>query len=161
MKHKVILFLFFVTSIIYAQNDVYVFKDIKNEYSIHTIESANFKRIEKSISDKDINASFWFKIPANKTVENYIFRINSIRIKASSAFQNQKEIEKIANERYLAYKFNRISPVYIKVSSDFSSYFPFDLSTENDSVFREKVQIIMNSFYYGFTFLVIIYSFFY
>jgi DNA-binding CsgD family transcriptional regulator len=37
-------------------------------------------------------------------------------------------------------------------------YYPFDLNTENNSVFKEKIQIIMNSFYYGFTFLVIIYS---
>ena len=160
MKHKIILFLIFCNSIIYAQNDVYVFKDVKNEYSINTIENANFTRVEKSVSEKHSDASYWFKIPATKSNENYVFRINSIRIKTFSAFQNQKKIQKNANERYLAYRFNRNSPVYFRVNSDFIAYYPFDLNTEDDSVYKEKIQIIMNSFYYGFTFLVIIYCFF-
>jgi DNA-binding CsgD family transcriptional regulator len=161
MKYRLLLLiLFFVTSV-YSQNEVYLFKDINNEYSINNIKDVNFQLVEKGISEKHSDATYWFKIPANKTALKYIFRINSIRTKNPKAFQNSKEIQKILNERYIAFKFDRALPVYIRVTSDFIANYPFDLDTETASIYKEKIQLIINNFYYGFAFLVILYSFFY
>ncbi|TXD52493.1 MULTISPECIES: LuxR C-terminal-related transcriptional regulator [unclassified Polaribacter] len=161
MSYKLLLFFLFLTTFIHAQNEVYFFKDIKNEYSESTIASVNFKLVEKVILEKQTDATFWFKIPAYQTELKYIFRINNIRINKSRAFQNSKEIKEMPNERYVAFKLDRTAPVYVRVNSEFAAYYPFSLEKESVANYSEKIQLIINSFYYGFAFLVIIYCFFY
>jgi DNA-binding CsgD family transcriptional regulator len=161
MRYKLFIFLLFLATSICSQNEVYLFKDIKNEYSESNITNANFKPVKKVILEKQTDATYWFKIPAYKTELDYIFRINNIRINKSTAFQNSKELQKMPNERYIAFKFDRNASVYIRVNSKFTAHYPFNLAEESVSNYNEKLQLIVNSFYYGFAFLVILYCFFY
>ena len=158
MKFKVLLiFLFFVVST-FSQSDVYYFKDASSSFSYKDIDKVEFKHLEKDILEEKSGATFWFKIPANKTYLSYIFRIISIRATNAKAYQNLREIKKLKNQRYSSFKFSREAPIYIKVSSNFSAYFPVELNTEEDAAFKEKVQLLIDGFYYGVAFLVILFS---
>ncbi|WP_218598919.1 LuxR C-terminal-related transcriptional regulator [Polaribacter sp. NJDZ03] len=158
MKFKVLLiFLFFVVST-FSQSDVYYFKDASSSFSYKDIDKVEFKPLEKDILEEKSGATFWFKIPANKTYLSYIFRIISIRATNAKAYQNLREIKKLKNQRYSSFKFSREAPIYIKVSSNFSAYFPVELNTEEDAAFKEKVQLLIDGFYYGVAFLVILFS---
>ena len=158
MKFKVLLiFLFFVVST-FSQSDVYYFKDASSSFSYKDIDKVEFKHLEKDILEEKSGATFWFKIPSNKTDLSYIIRIISIRATNAKAYQNLREIKKLKNQRYSSFKFSREAPIYIKVSSNFSAYFPVELNTEEDAAFKEKVQLLIDGFYYGVAFLVILFS---
>ncbi|PQJ81802.1 response regulator transcription factor [Polaribacter glomeratus] len=161
MKPNILILLLFFSSILFSQNDVYYFKDVGNAYSVKNIAEANFKKVNNTILDKETKVTFWFKIPNDNSNLEYIFRISSNRIKNANAYQDFKEILKIPGERYVAFKFNRNAPVYIRVNSDYTSYYPFELAAESESNYKEKIQLLLNGFYYGFAFLVIIYCFYY
>lgn len=160
-KLNLLLLLFFLTVKSYTQNDVYYFKDSTNQFTIENIQQAEFLPVERQILEAHSENNFWFKIPSIKTNDNYVFKIKSIRVKEPQAYQNLNELKSITRERYLTYKFSRKEDVYIRVNSDFISYFPFELEKEEDSNYSEKLQLLINSFYYGFAFLVILYTFFY
>ncbi|APZ47206.1 hypothetical protein BW723_13335 [Polaribacter reichenbachii] len=158
---KFFIFLLFISSSVFSQNEVYYFKDFDNSLTEKTIILKEFKPIEKLILEPHSEASFWFKIPKSEAKEAYIFKVKTHRIKHSKAFQNFKEVKSLKKERFLAYKFKRNEDVYVKLNSDFVSYFPFELDKEVDSNFREKLIITLNGFFYGFIFLIIIYSLLY
>jgi DNA-binding CsgD family transcriptional regulator len=160
-KFKIFIFLCFISGLGFAQTDVLYFKDSDNSLTSKTIVEKEFIPIEKLILEPHSDASFWFKIPKSDVKETYIFKVKTNRVKFSKAFQNFKEIKPLEKERFLAYEFLRTNDLYIKVNSDFVSYFPFELNKELDSDFREKLIINLNGFFYGFIFLVIIYSLFY
>jgi DNA-binding CsgD family transcriptional regulator len=161
MKSKIfVLFCFFVMNV-FSQTNVYYFKDINNEYSISTIENASFQLAEKSILDAHSDATFWFKIPAYNTNANFIFRIKNNRVINAKGYQSGKDLRLLPKERYVSFIFDRSEPVYIRVNSDYVSYFPISLKNENISNYEEKLQIFINGFYYGFAILIILYSFTY
>ncbi|PQJ73046.1 LuxR C-terminal-related transcriptional regulator [Polaribacter butkevichii] len=158
MKFRLlIIFLFFVGTT-FSQSDIYYFKDLNSTLTYKDIGKEKFKLLNKEILEEKSNATFWFKIPANETDVNYVFRINSIRTNNVHAYQNLKEINKLNNQRYVSFKFSRKYPTYIKVNSNFSSYFPVELKTEDASLFKEKLVLLLNGFYYGAAFLVILFS---
>lgn len=158
---KVFIVLLFISNWVYAQTEVYYFKDSDNSLTYKTIIEKEFKPVEKLILEPKSEASFWFKIPKSEAKETYIFKVKSHRIKFSKAYQHFKEIKALEKERFLAFEFLRTDDLYVKVNSDFVSYFPFELYKEVDSDFREKLIITLNGFFYGFIFLIIIYSLFY
>ncbi|AUC23145.1 hypothetical protein BTO15_14035, partial [Polaribacter sejongensis] len=159
MKIKLLLiFLFIVGFKTFSQSDVYYFKDANSSLTYKNIAQEEFKPLNKEVLEKKSEATFWFKIPANKTDLNYIFRIKSIRATNAKAYQNLREIKKLRNQRYSSFKFSRESPMYVKVSSNFSSYFPVELNTVEDAAFEEKIQLLIDGFYYGVAFLVILFS---
>jgi DNA-binding CsgD family transcriptional regulator len=146
---------------LFSQNEVYFFKDVNNKFSVENIKEADFKKANSTILDKQTDVTYWFKIPSNKTDLDYIFRFSTNRIKNANAYQNSKEVLKIPNERYIAFKFDRDSSIYIRVNSDYTAHYPFSLAEESESNYNEKLQLLLSGFYYGFSFLVIIYCFFY
>ncbi|WP_218598920.1 LuxR C-terminal-related transcriptional regulator [Polaribacter sp. NJDZ03] len=159
MKIKLLLiFLFIVGFNTFSQSDVYYFKDTNSSFSYKDIDTVDFKPLHKQVLERHSKATFWFKVLENETDIDYIFRINNIRAINVHAYQKNKEISKLSNQRYISFKFSRKDPVYIKASSNFSSYFPVELSTIEEATFTEKVQLSINGFYYGVTFLVIIFS---
>lgn len=160
-KFKIFIVLCFVSSWVFAQSDVFYFKDFDNSLNSKTIVDKEFKPIEKLILEPHSDASYWFKIPKSEAKETYIFKVKSHRIKFFKAYQNFREIKALEKERFLAFEFLRTDDLYVKVNSDFVSYFPFELQKEVDSDFREKLIITLNGFFYGFIFLIIIYSLFY
>ncbi|AUC23147.1 hypothetical protein BTO15_14045 [Polaribacter sejongensis] len=159
MKIKLLLILLFIIGFkTYSQSDVYYFKDSNSSFSYKNINQLEFKPLRTKILDRHSNATFWFKVPSKETHLDYIFRINNIRAINVHAYQNFNEISKLSNQRYVSFKFSREDPVYIKVNSNFSSYFPVELSTVGEGTFNEKVQLTINGFYYGVAFLVILFS---
>ncbi|MCL7763860.1 LuxR C-terminal-related transcriptional regulator [Polaribacter sp. Z014] len=152
-----LLLLFFVGNI-FSQSEVYYYKDSNNNFTYKNIDKEEFKLLKKQILEPNSKATYWFKVPASSTYLNYIFRINSIRANNVHAYQNLKEVKKLSNQRYVSFKFSRKYPIYIKTNSNFSSYYPVVLQKEEASLFREKLLLILNGFYYGAAFLVILFS---
>ncbi|TMM31109.1 hypothetical protein FDT66_03835 [Polaribacter aestuariivivens] len=161
--HKKLLYiiLFLWCGAIFSQTEIYYFKDSDNVFSIETIENAEFSLLNKTILERHSNTTYWFKIPASKINVKYIFRIPYDRIHTANAFQNGKKIKKLKNQRYVSYKISRDDDVYIQVKPTLHCYIPIDLNTEEKSILKEKNQLLLNSFYYGFAFLVIVYNLFY
>lgn len=155
-----LLFLFFIGSV-FSQSEIYYFKDTNNNLTAKNIENSEFKLLENTILEKHSNATFWFKVPVSKTDLNYIIRVNSMMVSNVKAYQNLTEVKRLKNQRYASFKFSRESPLYLKVNSNFNSYYPLELNTEETIIFKEKSQILIIGFYYGVAFLVIFFSFFY
>lgn len=158
MKFKITLLLFFITINSYTQNDVYFFKDSFNKFTIENIQNAVFLPVGKQILDKYNSDTYWFKIPSDTTSSNYIFRILYERIIKADVYQNSKKLKKLHNQRYLSYQFSRENDVYIKINPELHSYIPFELLPEKKSILKNNHQLLLNGFYYGFAFLIIIYN---
>ncbi|WP_298777831.1 LuxR C-terminal-related transcriptional regulator [uncultured Polaribacter sp.] len=162
MKFKffiVITFLFQFS--VFSQTEIYFFKDSNHSFTIDNIEKANFQLLEKEISDKYFDNYYWFKIPAIETNSKYIFRITQAKINSAEAYYNKILIKKLNNERYLSYSFFRDHDTYIKINPSQEGYIPVELNVEEESILKEKNQLLINGFYYGFTLLVILYNLFY
>lgn len=154
-----LLLLFFVYSISsFSQSDISYFKDSNNSLSNNTINKVQFNVLTNDVLERKTDATFWFKIDQNKSTLNYVFRINNIFAKNVKAYQNFKEIQPLKNQRFVSFKFSREQPVYVKVNSNYRAYFPVELETEETFYFKEKLNILINGFYYGVAFLVILFS---
>ena len=163
MKFQLIIFIFFlcITSLGFSQADVYVYRDISNNLTVETIKNKKFELIENQILEKKSDITYWFKIPTEQTDSEYIFKILYERIKYADVYQNSNKIDKLTNERYLSYQFSRDTDVYIKIKPKLHAYIPFSLHNVEDNILKEKKELILNGFYYGFAFLIIIYNLFY
>lgn len=161
MKHKFLLLFLLYSFCFFAQNEVYVFKDINKEYTIENITSADFRKIEGTLKDKYSDAYYWFKIPKTTKHLDYIFSLNSVYIKEVFAYKNGQPFNGLMNQRFKAFRFNGADDVYIRVAPFLKWYIPFRLSKESDYYLNENLAISFNGFYYGFSLLVILYSFVY
>ncbi|MFD2528684.1 MULTISPECIES: LuxR C-terminal-related transcriptional regulator [Polaribacter] len=158
MKNKLILVFIFFTFTALSQSEIYYYKDFEANLEVLDIEDKTFNLLEYNILEKQSDAIYWFKIPASNSKEDYIFRIKNYRANNSIAYQNRRPLEKIKNSRFTSYKIQRDYPVFIKVSSEYSAYYPVELKLEEEYHFDESVQILINSFYYGAAFLIIVFS---
>jgi hypothetical protein len=157
MKFKlIIIFLFFVGTT-FSQSEVYYFKDSESKLTYKNIEKEEFQILEKRVLEKYSKATFWFKIPADQSDLDYIFRINNVIIKDAHAYQNYQEVKKLKNQRFVSYKFSRQSPLYVKVNAKFNSYFPVELKTEEATLYKDKIELLIDGFYYGIAFLVVLF----
>ncbi len=158
MKFQLTFFFLCITSLGFSQSEVYVYRDIGNNLTIETIKDKKFELVENQIIEKYSDNVFWFKIPASKTQSKYIFKIPYDRYRNATFYQNKKEIKKLKNQRYLSCKFSRENDVYIRVKPKLHSYIPIEFSKEEISILKEKKHLLLNGFYYGFAFLIIIYN---
>jgi DNA-binding CsgD family transcriptional regulator len=158
MKLKVLLFFLFIIGHTFSQSDIYYFKDSNSSLTYKNIDKEKFKNLNKEILEKHSDATFWFKVPANDTDLRYILRIVSIRVNNVKAYQNLKEIKELDHQRYPSFRFSRKYATYIMVKSNFSFNFPVELNAETSAAFKEKQQLLINGFYYGIAFLVILFS---
>lgn len=161
MKFKTLFFFIFLSSFLNSQNSVYYFKDVNANLNIKTIVNKQFKPLDKDILEAYSKTVYWFKIPAKQTKTAYVFSVLYERIKNANAYQNFKSLEKLKNQRYLSYQFSREFDVYIRVDPKLHAYIPIDLQTVEAAILKNNNQLLLNGFYYGFAFLVIIYNFFY
>lgn len=161
MKIKIVIFFLYITVNSVSQNNVYFLEDTANSYTKENIYLGNFQKIDDQILEPYSDKVYWFKIPSNETKSKYIFRILYERIKEAEVYQNNKKVKKLKNERYLSYQFSREADVFIKVNPILHDYIPFELCEKEKALVKEKNQLILNGFYYGFAFLVIIYNLFY
>ena len=158
MKFKLLLLLLFLTGSIFSQSEIYYLKDSSNNLTPETVLNKEFLPLQNRILEKYSNSTFWFKIPSSNTHLKYVIRINSIRGNNAKAYQDLNEIKKLNHQRHTSFKFSREHPLYIKVNTILNPYFPIDLSTEGDSFYKENLNLLMISFYYGIAFLVILFS---
>jgi two-component system, sensor histidine kinase LadS len=164
MKYKFSIILFLIQLAVFSQTDIYFFKDSTHNFTIENIKKEKFQLLESQILEKYSNDYYWFKIPAlknNATDSKYIFRILYERINHADAFQNDVELKKLHNQRNLSYRFSRDDDVYIKVDPKLHTYIPVTLDSEQKSILKEKNQLLINGFYYGFALLIIVYNLFY
>ncbi len=133
MKFKLLLLLLFLTGSIFSQSEIYYLKDSSNNLTPETVLNKEFLPLQNRILEKYSNSTFWFKIPSSNTHLKYVIRINSIRGNNAKAYQDLNEIKKLNHQRHTSFKFSREHPLYIKVNTILSPYFPIDLSTEGDS----------------------------
>ncbi|SDS01226.1 7TMR-DISM extracellular 2 [Polaribacter sp. KT25b] len=161
MKYIVVTFILFFHAIVFSQKDVYFYKDVESTLTLENVKDQEFLVLENQILEKHSQATYWFKIPAYNTNLNYIFRIPYDRFNTANVYQNSKSIEKLTNRRYLSYRFSRDNDVYIQVIPKLHSYIPVEFGSEEIMSLREKNNLLLNGFYYGFAILIIIYNLFY
>jgi DNA-binding CsgD family transcriptional regulator len=161
MKFKLLLLIIFLSGSVFSQSEVFYFKDTIRSLTIETVKKKKFKLFKKNILDKKSNDIYWFLIPAHKTSSEYIFKITYDRYNTAQAYQNSSQLKKLTDQRYLSYQFSREHDVYIKVDPEFHTFIPIELNTVEDSIFKENNQLLLNGFYYGFSFLIIVYNLFY
>lgn len=158
MKYRLLFIVLFITSSVFSQSDIYYFKDSSSSLTYETILEKEFKLLKKQILDKHSNDVYWFKVPAYKTDSKYVIRIPYDRIYKADAYQNLENVEMLSNERYVSYRFSRDYDFYIKVTPELHSYIPIELDTQAESISKDKNELILSGFYYGFAFLIIIYN---
>lgn len=151
----------FLTSYMFSQSQIYYFKDSSGQLPYEVVKLKEFEPLDHEILERHSDDIHWYKIPASQASETYMARIEYDRLKNVKAFKDDQEIPKLPKERFITYKFNRDSDVYIRVDPSLHSYIPLVLSTEADSLLRDRNQLLLNGFYYGFVVLMIIYSLFY
>ena len=162
MKFRLSLLLCFLFLSFFGQEKVFYFKDANKEYSSKTIGSANFKEVvDDIVLESKTDAVFWFKIPKSLDDDDYVFQIKSIDTKGAKGFQGNKVLEKLPYQRYNVFQFTRNEDTFIKIASNSKAYYPITLNKSDIFNFNEKKIITYNSFYYGFSFLVILYCFVY
>lgn len=158
MKYRVLIFFLFLQTIGFSQEEIFVYKDAESTLSIDKVKEQKFVLLENQVLEKYSNATFWFKIPAYNTNVTYIFTIPYDRINTATVYQGSNSIEKLNKQRYLSYRFSREDDVYIKVAPKVHSYIPARLGSEQIMLIKEKNNLLLNGFYYGFTFLILIYN---
>lgn len=161
MKHILFIIILFYTINSFSQKDVYFYKDVNNTLTLEDIKEKDFSLVENQISEGYTNATYWFKLPLSKTTSKFIFRVAYDRYTTANAYQGFHKLEKLTNQRYLTYLFSREKDVYIQMKPALHSYFPIEFDTEEASLLNQKNQLILNSFYYGVAFLIMLYNFFY
>jgi len=160
MKIKLTLLLLFFSLIGFSQ-EIYFFKDANKEFTIKTIKEQSFKKAGSDVIDKNVNAFYWFKIPKFSADESYVFQVKNIEILSFETYEGDKLLEELPFERYPAVAINPEVDTYVKVFLNTRADFPLALKPYSTFQYDEKKNILINSFYYGFSFLVILYSIFY
>ncbi|WP_405606194.1 LuxR C-terminal-related transcriptional regulator [Polaribacter sp. Asnod1-A03] len=161
MKFKILLIVLFTVNYCFSQSDIYYFKDVNSDLTLNEVKQKKFTHLHKQVLEKHSNATYWFLIPSYETNLKYVFRVAYDRFNKANAYQESKRIYKSPNNRFLSYKFTRDKDVYIQIKPKFHSYIPVTVKTEKESLAREKNELLFNGFYYGFAFLIILYSLFY
>lgn len=162
MRVKLFFIVLCISACTFSQSEIYFYKDITSSLSLEDVKKEEFQLLEKQILEPYSNDVYWFKIPAFQTNSKYIFRILYDRIiEEGEAYQNSIQLQKLKNQRFSSYQFSRNFDVYIKVDPKLHSYIPVELKTAEESILKENNQFLLNGFYYGFAFLVIIYNFCY
>jgi DNA-binding CsgD family transcriptional regulator len=158
MKTKLFILFLWCSAISFAQREIYYFKDATGNLNLQQVQKKEFVLLEEQIQEQHSDDVYWFKIPAHPTDTQYIARIEYDRITNVHAFQSGKELERMPKERFWSYKFSRNEDVYISVNPRLHSYIPLKLNEASKATLRDRIQMLINGFYYGFAFVILIYS---
>ena len=152
-----LFFLFYGLSV-HAQSEVFYYKDSEN-LSLKEIVYKDFELLnENGVLERHSTNAHWFKIPSDPSDSTYIFRVPFERYTDAQAYQGDQQLEKLSNERYLSYRFTREQDVFIRIDPELHDYIPIELHEESKSILKDRYELLLNSFYYGFAFLIIIYN---
>lgn len=162
MKRSFLLIFCFVFINFYSQKKVSYVKDTAQKLSIKNISETPFFPVDDLlVLEKKSDAVYWFKTSTFATDAVYVFQIQNIEIKNIEAYQNGKQLSKMPHERYPAFKIDPNFEAYFRVTSDSKANFPISFDSLEDFVYKEKNELVINGFYYGFAFVVVLYSLFY
>lgn len=161
MKLKLFFVFLFISTCVFSQSEVYLYKDTTGNLTLEEIQTKPFQLLEEHVLEPYSDDVFWFKIPKYSTNINYNFKLLYSRIDSVNAYQNAKEFNKLTPRRFISYQFHRNSDVFIKVAPTLHSYIPFELNTVQEESRQNTKQLLFNGFYYGFAFLVVIYNIWY
>lgn len=161
MKYK-LLFIFLCVSVCaFSQSEIYFYKDTTGNLLLDQVKKKEFNLLKEPILDSYSSDVYWFKIPKHPTKSAYIFTFLYERINHAEVYQKSKQLKAKKNQRFLSYQFSRESDVYVKIDPELHAYLPVQLKTIVEVNLSEKHNLLLNGFYYGFVFLVIIYNLFY
>ena len=161
MKFKIFLLFFFVKAFTYAQTEIYHVEDTTNVLNLKEVITKDFTLIKNVPLDGSTNSTHWFKIPAINNNSTYILRVNIFRLLTANAYQDSKKLTKLPNQRFLSYRFLRDKPVYLQIKAKYKSQILLEIEHQDNAIYKEKKLFIINGFYYGFAFLIILYNLFY
>lgn len=161
MKPKLLFIILLISSCVFAQQEIYFYKDTTSNLTFQEAKSTPFQLLENQILEPYSDDVYWFKIPKHKTEVDYIFRLLYERIHNAKVYQGLKKLDALKSQRFLSYKFSRKDDVYIRVNPKLHAYIPVELLPAEKSYLKENRYLLFNGFYYGFAFLVIIYNIFY
>ncbi|RCS26860.1 hypothetical protein DUT90_06960 [Polaribacter sp. WD7] len=161
MKAKIFVLTLFIISSVFAQSEILFYKDTLGNLSYKEVQKKPFQLLEKQILEPHSNSVYWFKIPKDKSKPESVFRILYERIRKADAYQASHKIKELSNQRFLSYQFSRKADVYIKVAPKLHAYIPVTLNSAAEANIKENKHVLLNGFYYGFAFLVVIYNLFY
>lgn len=158
MKFKILFIVLFISSCLFAQQEIYFYKDITGNFTYQEIQTQEFQLLEEQILEPYSDDVYWFKIPKSSSKDEYIFKVLYERIREVNVYQSEKKIDNLKGQRFLSYQFSRKADVYVKVNPKLHSYIPVELNPVEKSTLKEHKYLLFNGFYYGFAFLVIIYN---
>ncbi|WP_439128272.1 LuxR C-terminal-related transcriptional regulator [Polaribacter sp.] len=161
MRNSVFIFLFFVVSNLFSQNEIYFYKDSVNIQTIETIKNVEFKKLEKTISDGYNKTSYWFRVSNMNTSNTFYFTATNPQIQHIVAFKNGIKINKAANHRFSSIKFIGDSEIYVKITPRKESFIPIDILAEKDFLYKERTNMLFNGLYYGIALIIVISYIFY
>jgi len=159
MRIVFFLFLLLFGFNLQAQSEIYYYKDSTGNLSYEKVIQEEFQLLKNNgILGRHSQNIYWFKIPSYPTDSLYIVRVFYERYNNAQVYQENQQIAKLPNERYLSYRFSRDKDVYIRIDPKLHDYIPIELKEEGAAVLKDKHHLILNSFYYGFAFLILIYN---
>lgn len=142
------------------------YKDKTNQYSIHTINSANFISIEeKSLGIN--NATFWFKVTLKEVLSSVlIFDIKGNSLKNIEIYQNNKLLTTKEQDIGITHSILKVDstekePFYLKVQFSRQVYFPLKVYLDTSYRSINKYDFFKSGFYYGFVVVVFIINLFF
>lgn len=158
MRFRITLLFLFCQFVVFSQEEIYFFKDADNVLSLADVKKEKFSVLKDDIREGYDNATYWFKVPADNTDSVYIFKFLYDRYHEADLYQNTLKLERITNQRYLSYQFSRKYDLYVKVKPKLHSYIPIEVKKLGASFYKDKKNLLFNGFYYGFSFLIILYN---
>ena len=158
MRFRITLLFLFCQFVVFSQEEIYFFKDADNVLSLADVKKEKFSVLKDDIKEGYDNATYWFKVPADNTDSVYIFKFLYDRYHEADLYQNTLKLERITNQRYLSYQFSRKYDLYVKVKPKLHSYIPIEVKKLGASFYKDKKNLLFNGFYYGFSFLIILYN---
>ena len=158
MRFRITLLFLFCQFVVFSQEEIYFFKDADNVLSLADVKKEKFSVLKDDIREGYDNATYWFKVPADNTDSVYIFKFLYDRYHEADLYQDTLKLDRITNQRYLSYQFSRKYDLYVKVKPKLHSYIPIEVKKLGASFYKDKKNLLFNGFYYGFSFLIILYN---
>lgn len=158
MRFRITLLFLFCQFVVFSQEEIYFFKDADNVLSLSDVKKEKFSVLKDDIREGYDNATYWFKVPADNTDSVYIFKFLYDRYHEADLYQDTLKLDRITNQRYLSYQFSKKYDLYVKIKPKLHSYIPIEVKKLGASFYKDKKNLLFNGFYYGFSFLIILYN---
>lgn len=156
-KKFVLITLIFISTYATSQT-ISIFQDKGQLHSINTIDSANFKTLDKPINNGLNNKVYWFKIEG---INKGFLEINNSTISEAYLFDNKNQIMPIENKNFVTFKVEDSALLYLKVNATKEAKIPIKLYSETEYIDNTRFQGIFSGLFYGFGLMVLFINLFF